>query len=300
MTQRTVTLIAGPTASGKSALALKVAQEKDAIIINTDSMQIYDVLNILTARPTKADTTIVPHYLYGYVNPAFHYSVGQWLRDVDKIVTTFTSKSLIFVGGTGLYFRALLEGISEIPHVPDVVRQKWRLRLNEEGAESLYRQLLQVDTPLSEKISSQDGQRIIRALEVYEATGKRLSWWQKKKTTPLIASDCSEKILLIPPRQLLYERINQRFHCMIEKGALEEVFAMKKFMLSPLLPAMKAIGVRELMAYLDGYKSFEDAVEIAKTQTRRYAKRQMTWFRNQFDEKWTLISSYKELQKIKR
>ncbi|WP_332060453.1 tRNA (adenosine(37)-N6)-dimethylallyltransferase MiaA [Bartonella sp. CB74] len=300
MTQRTVTLIAGPTASGKSALALRMAQEKNAIIINTDSMQIYDVLNILTARPTKTDMAIAPHYLYGYVNPALHYSVGQWLCDVNKIVTTFTSKSLIFVGGTGLYFRALLEGISEIPHVPDVVRQKWRLRLNEEGAESLYRQLLQVDTLLSEKISPQDGQRIIRALEVYEATGKRLSWWQKKKTTPLIASDCSEKILLIPPRQLLYERINQRFHCMIEKGALEEVSAMKKFMLSPLLPAMKAIGIRELMAYLDGYKSFDDAVEIAKTQTRRYAKRQMTWFRNQFDEKWTLISSYKELQKIKR
>ncbi|WP_455478205.1 tRNA (adenosine(37)-N6)-dimethylallyltransferase MiaA [Bartonella sp. B10] len=291
MTQRTITLIAGPTASGKSALALKIAQEKNAVIINTDSMQIYDTLNILTARPTRKDTAIIPHYLYGYVNPSLHYSVGQWLRDVDKILSTLTSKSFIFVGGTGLYFRALLEGISEIPHVPDIIRQKWRLQLNEEGAESLYQRLLQVDICLSEKISSQDGQRIVRALEVYEATGKRLSWWQKKKTTPLVRQDCAEKILLIPPRQLLYERINTRFNDMVKKGALEEVIAMKKLMLSPLLPAMKAIGVRELMAHLDGYKSFDDALEEAKIKTRRYAKRQMTWFRNQFDKKWTIISS---------
>ncbi|WP_208434015.1 tRNA (adenosine(37)-N6)-dimethylallyltransferase MiaA [Bartonella taylorii] len=290
MIQRTITLIAGPTASGKSALALRMAQEKNALIINTDSMQIYDVLNILTARPTKADTAIVPHYLYGYVSPTLNYSVGQWSRDVEKLLTTFTSKSLIFVGGTGLYFRALLEGISKIPHVPDVVRQKWRLRLYKEGAENLYRQLLQVDAVLAEKISSQDGQRIIRALEVYDATDKKLSWWQKQKTLPLIVPNCAEKILLIPPRQLLYERIHKRLDSMIERGALEEVVAMKRLMLSPLLPAMKAIGIPEFIAYLDGYRSFENALETVKTQTRRYAKRQMTWFRNQFDEEWTLIS----------
>lgn len=290
MIQRTITLIAGPTASGKSALALRMAQEKNALIINTDSMQVYDVLNILTARPTKADTAIVSHYLYGYVSPTLNYSVGQWSRDVEKLLTTFTSKSLIFVGGTGLYFRALLEGISKVPHVPDVVRQKWRLRLDKEGAESLYRQLLQVDAVLAEKISSQDGQRIIRALEVYDTTGKKLSWWQKQKTPPLIVPNCAEKILLIPPRQLLYERIHKRLDSMIERGALEEVVAMKRLMLSPLLPAMKAIGIAEFIAYLDGYRSFENALETVKTQTRRYAKRQMTWFRNQFDEEWTLIS----------
>ncbi|WP_343358268.1 tRNA (adenosine(37)-N6)-dimethylallyltransferase MiaA [Bartonella schoenbuchensis] len=291
MTQRMVTLIAGPTASGKSKLALKIAQEKNAIIINTDSMQIYDVLNILTARPTKADTLIIPHYLYGYVSPTFNYSVGQWLSDVEKLLSSFPLKPLIFVGGTGLYFRALLEGISKIPSIPDAIREKWRMRLYKEGAKSLYRELLQVDTALCEKIAPQDGQRIVRALEVYESTGKRLSWWQKKKTKSLIAQDCSEKILLIPPRQLLYERINERFNHMVERGVLEEVIAMKKLMLSPLLPAMKAIGVRELMAYLDGYKSFEDAIEEAKMQTRRYAKRQMTWFNNQFDDKWSLIYS---------
>ncbi|WP_455476664.1 tRNA (adenosine(37)-N6)-dimethylallyltransferase MiaA [Bartonella sp. B41] len=295
MTQRTITLIAGPTASGKSALALKIAQEKGAVIINADSMQIYDILSILTARPTKNDTSIVPHYLYGYVNPTLHYSVGQWLCDVDKLLSMFVSKSLIFVGGTCLYFYALLEGISKIPHVPDVVRQKWRLQLNEKGSENLYCQLLQVDPVLSKKISPRDGQRIIRALEVYEATGKRLSWWQKKKTTPLIMQNHLEKILLIPSRQLLYERINERFNDMVEKGALEEVMAIKKLMLSPILPAMKAIGVREFIAYLDGYKSFEDALETAKTQTRRYAKRQMTWFRNKFDEGWTLIPSSENL-----
>lgn len=267
MKKRTITLIAGPTASGKSALALKIAQEKNAIIINAVSMQIYDVLNILTARPTHADTTIVPHYLYGYVNPALQYSVGQWLRDVENILNKLTSKSLIFVGGTGLYFHALLEGISKIPDVPDVVREKWRQRLNDEGAESLYHELLQVDSFICEKISSHDGQRIIRALEVYEATGKRLSWWQKQKIAPLIAPDSSEKILLIPPRQLLYKRINERFNSMIEKGALKEVLAIKNFMLSPLLPAMKAIGLRELIDYLDGYQSFDNAIETAKTQS---------------------------------
>ncbi|WP_039758161.1 tRNA (adenosine(37)-N6)-dimethylallyltransferase MiaA [Bartonella queenslandensis] len=284
MTQRTITLIAGPTASGKSELALQMAQEKSALIINADSMQVYDVLNILTARPREADTTIVPHYLYGHVSPTLNYSVGQWLCDVEKLLVTFTSKSVIFVGGTGLYFRALLEGISKIPHIPDVVRQKWRLLLDKEGAESLYRQLLQIDAVVAEKISSQDGQRIVRALEVYDATGEKLSWWQKQKTTPLIVPSCAEKILLMQPRALLYERIHKRLDSMIERGALEEVVAMKKLMLSPSLPAMKAIGIPEFMAYLDGYRSFENALEAVKTQTRRYAKRQMTWFRHQFDE----------------
>lgn len=290
MMQRTVTLIAGPTASGKSALALQMAQEKDAVIINTDSMQVYDVLNILTARPTKADIAVVPHYLYGHVRPVVNYSVGKWLCDVEKLLMRFTSKSLIFVGGTGLYFRALLEGMSKIPHIPDVVRQKWRLQLDKEGAESLYRQLLLVDAVLAEKISSQDGQRIVRALEVYDATGKKLSWWQKQKTVPLIPPHVAEKILLIPPRQLLYERIHQRLDTMIERGALEEVIAIKKLELSPFLPAMKAIGITEFIAYLDGQKSFENALEMVKTQTRRYAKRQMTWFRHQFNEEWMLLS----------
>lgn len=290
MMQRTVTLIAGPTASGKSALALQMAQEKDAVIINTDSMQVYDVLNILTARPTKADIAVVPHYLYGHVRPVVNYSVGKWLYDVEKLLMRFTSKSLIFVGGTGLYFRALLEGMSKIPHIPDVVRQKWRLQLDKEGAESLYRQLLLVDAVLAEKISSQDGQRIVRALEVYDATGKKLSWWQKQKTVPLIPPHVAEKILLIPPRQLLYERIHQRLDTMIERGALEEVIAIKKLELSPFLPAMKAIGITEFIAYLDGQKSFENALEMVKTQTRRYAKRQMTWFRHQFNEEWMLLS----------
>lgn len=290
MTQRTITLIAGPTASGKSELALQMAQEKSALIINADSMQVYDVLNILTARPREADTVIVPHYLYGHVSPTLNYSVGQWLCDVEKLLVNFTSRSVIFVGGTGLYFRALLEGISEIPHIPDVVRQKWRLLLDKEGAESLYRQLLQIDAVVAEKISSQDGQRIVRALEVYDATGEKLSWWQKQKTTPLIAPNCAEKILLMQPRALLYERIHKRLDSMIERGALEEVVAMKKLMLSPSLPAMKAIGIPEFMAYLDGYRSFENALEAVKTQTRRYAKRQMTWFRHQFDEEWMLTS----------
>ncbi|EYS89710.1 tRNA dimethylallyltransferase [Bartonella bacilliformis str. Heidi Mejia] len=181
MTHRTVTLIAGPTASGKSELALKMAQERNAVIINADSMQVYDVLNILTARPTKADTMIVPHYLYGYVSPTLSYSVGQWLCDVAKLLSTIKLKQLIFVGGTGLYFRALLGEISEIPDIPDILRQKWRMRLYKEGAESLYRELLQVDAVVAERVSSQDGQRIVRALEVYEATGKKLSWWQSKK-----------------------------------------------------------------------------------------------------------------------
>ncbi|WP_336294306.1 tRNA (adenosine(37)-N6)-dimethylallyltransferase MiaA [Bartonella sp. CB169] len=290
MTERTITLIAGPTASGKSMLALQMAQEKNALIINADSMQVYDVLSILTARPTKMDTITIPHYLYGYVSPSVSYSVGQWVRDVEKLLATFTSQSLIFVGGTGLYFRALLEGLSKIPHIPDVVRKKWRRRFDEEGAESLYRQLLQVDAVLAEKISSQDGQRIVRALEVYDATDKKLSWWQKQKTTPLITSNCLEKILLIPPRQLLYERIHKRLDIMIERGALEEIIAMKKLMLSPLLPAMKAIGVPEFVDYLDGYRSFENALETVKVKTRRYAKRQITWFRNQFDEEWRVTS----------
>lgn len=291
MTQRAITLIAGPTASGKSELAFKIAQERDAVIINTDSMQVYDVLNILTARPTKPETMLVPHYLYGYVSPAQNYSVGLWLRDVKKLFSTLTKRPLIFVGGTGLYFRALLEGISEIPPIPGSFRRELQFRLFQEGVDSLYERLVQIDPVLSEKISSQDRQRIIRALEVYEATGKRLSWWQKKKTRPLITQDNLEKILLMPPRQQLYERIDKRFDHMIERGVLKEVVSMKKLMLSPFLPAMKAIGVTEMMVHLEGQTSFEDAIEATKMQTRRYAKRQITWFRNQCDKKWKRISS---------
>ncbi|MDD9332771.1 MAG: tRNA dimethylallyltransferase, partial [Bartonella sp.] len=153
------------------------------------------------------------------------------------------------------------------------------------------RQLLQVDAELSKRICAQDGQRIIRALEVYDVTGKTLSWWQKQETTSLIAKDCSEKILLVPPRQQLYESINKRLDRMVEQGVLEEVLIIKQLMLSPLLPAMKAIGLPEFIAYLDGYLSFENAIETAKTKTRRYAKRQMTWFRNQLNEEWKIIAA---------
>lgn len=289
MRKRTVTLIAGPTASGKSDFALKLAQKNGSTIINADSMQVYSILKIITARPSDDDMALVRHFFYGYVNPGQPYSTGKWLKDVSHLLAELQDSPLVFVGGTGLYFKALTEGLAEIPDVPEVVRQRWRERLEVEGAVQLHKMLAQVDGCLAERVENRDGQRIIRGLEVYEATGKPLTYWQKKKTKPLLAGETVEKLLLLPERECVYRRIEQRFDKMVENGALDEVKKLLELELSPTMPAMKAIGVPELIRVLEGEETLETAILQAKTQTRRYAKRQSTWFRNQFGAEWKII-----------
>lgn len=288
---KNATLIAGPTASGKSALALELAERDGGVIVNADSMQVYGVLDVLTARPSVEDLGRVRHFLYGHVSPAKAYSTGSWLRDVARLADSglFEEKPPIFVGGTGLYFRALAEGISAMPDIPAQIRDRWRWRLNEEGAPRLHRLLMRVDSEMAMRLKASDGQRIVRALEVLEASGRSILKWQADRGHPMIDPATARFIVIEPDRELLIRRIDTRFDKMIEVGALDEVKAITAMRLAPELPAMKAIGVRELAAAIAGEMSFDEAIERAKIATRQYAKRQSTWFRNQFGPEWRRI-----------
>lgn len=290
MKKRVITLIAGPTASGKSDFAIEHARKHDGVIINADSMQVYDILQVITARPSDADMSLAKHYLYGHVDPSVRYSTGKWLKDVSYLLDKLVDVPLIFVGGTGLYFKALLEGLAEVPDVPLAIKEKWQDIAQNTAPEKLHNQLLQVDKKTAEKLNINDRQRILRALEVFEATNKPLSAWQDQKTTPLLQDMNVEKILLLPERALVYDRIERRFDRMVENGAFDEVRKLDDLQLDPTLPAMKAIGVPEFINVLNGRETMESAIEKAKTQTRRYAKRQMTWFRHQFDSTWKCLS----------
>lgn len=297
--RKNTTLIAGPTASGKSALALKIAKETDGVVVNADSMQVYDVLQVLTARPSTADMQGVKHLLFGHVPPSRLYSTGAWLADVKEVLDRpeLAARHLIFVGGTGLYFKALLGGLSEMPSIPDETRNYWRRRLAVEGPESLHAELSKRDTQTADRLKPQDGQRIVRAIEVFEASGRPISFWQNQTGDALIDPTSSRKICLLPERSFLNKQVNQRFQNMMNLGALEEVRALLALNLDPALPAMKAIGVKEISRYLIGNLSLESAIELASTATRQYAKRQTTWLRHQFSSEWEPVV-LSELQPI--
>jgi tRNA dimethylallyltransferase len=285
---RDAVLIAGPTASGKSALALRMAAETGGVIVNADSMQVYDVLDVLTARPSPTDLEAAPHRLYGHVDPASAYSTGAWLRDVVRLRDSreLTARRLIFVGGTGLYFKALLEGLSRMPDIPAPIREKWRGRLADEGAGALHALLAETDPAAAKRLMPADGQRVLRALEVLDASGRSILDWQAETATPLVDAGTARRIVLEPPREILHRRIEERLPRMIEGGALDEVRALAAMKLDPAMPVMKAIGVRELSAVLDGRDDLAGAVGRIAAATRQYAKRQSTWFRNQFGPDW--------------
>ncbi|MEP9371763.1 tRNA (adenosine(37)-N6)-dimethylallyltransferase MiaA [Mesorhizobium sp. KR1-2] len=290
-------LIAGPTASGKSALALDLAVRKGGVIVNTDSMQVYSVLDVLTARPSAEDQARAPHYLYGHVSPAIAYSTGAWLRDVMKLIAdgALEGKVPIFVGGTGLYFRALVEGISRMPDIPPSIRDCWRGRLIEEGPEAMHRILAERDPQMAARLKLGDGQRIVRALEVLEASGRSILDWQGERGRSLIDPANAQFFVIDPQRSELVRRIDARFDRMLEAGALDEVRALTRMELDPALPAMKAIGVRELQAADAGQMAFSEAILRAKIATRQYAKRQSTWFRNQLGPEWKRIEGNQNL-----
>ena len=281
-------LIAGPTASGKSALALRLARDCGGYIINSDSMQVYDVLDQLTARPQSDDLQIVPHYLYGHVSPLQLYSTGRWLEEVEALLTRpeLQGRIPVFTGGTGLYFKALLGGLSDMPQVKDEVRDYWRNRMLEEGAPRLHEELQQRDPAMAERLKAGDSQRIVRALEVIDSTGRSLIEWQEAKGKALIDPLSAEKLVLMPDRAWLRQRIAQRFDLMMQGNAVQEVQALLTLQPDAALPVMKAIGVREIESWLKGEISREKAMELSVIATRQYAKRQMTWFRNQFGDEW--------------
>jgi tRNA dimethylallyltransferase len=281
-----VILIAGPTASGKSALALELAERRGGIVINADSMQVYRDLRIITARPTVAEERRVPHRLYGRVDAAVNYSVGQWLADAEATLaeTRRYGRTAIIVGGTGLYFSALARGIAAVPPVPAAIRDEVRARLANEGVTALHAELKRHDPAAAARLMPGDRSRISRALEVVLATGQSLLDWHDSNKPPVLDLARAAKVFLDPDRAELHRRIDTRFDAMIAVGAIEEVRALAARGLDPMLPAMKAHGVPWLIRHLADEITLAEAVEGGKRDTRRYTKRQATWFRNQLPE----------------
>ncbi len=279
-------LIAGPTASGKSALAVELALSAGGAVINADSMQVYRDLRVITARPTRADEALVPHHLYGHVDAAVNFSAGAWVSDAAKALEAAQAEGRlpIFIGGTGLYFKALTAGLSVVPPIPAEVREAVRARLERNGVEALHAELAARDPRAAERLNLRDRTRIARALEVIEATGRSLLDWHQEGQPPLLPKDSFRAVFLAPERDELYARIDARFDAMLGAGALNEVERLAARHLDPLLPAMKAHGVPALIRHLRGELSLAEAAAIGRADTRHYAKRQFTWFRHQLPE----------------
>lgn len=276
-------LIAGPTASGKSRLALDLARRHGGVVVNADSMQVYAELRLLTARPSPAEEGAVPHRLYGHVGAATRYSVGAWLGDVAAVLERARGEGRlpIVVGGTGLYFKALGEGLAAIPPVPAEIRQEVRRLAEGEPSAVLHRRLAEINSEDAARIRPSDRARILRAFDVFSATGRSLAAWREQPAAPVLDMSATKRFVLDPDRARLYARIDDRTETMIAEGAIGEVEALLALGLSYDLPAMKAIGVRQLADHLAGRLSLDEALAGIRTETRRYAKRQLTWFRNQ-------------------
>ena len=282
MSENSIVLIGGPTASGKSAFALNLARETGGELINADSMQIYAGLDVLTAAPSPEDLTAAPHHLFGVADAADGWSVGKWQQAAVAVLADIAARgrTAIVVGGTGLYFRALTHGLADIPPVSETQREVSALLYAAQGEPEFRDVLAALDPEAEARIEIGDRQRLLRAHAVAIATGKSLTAWQTD-TKPVLAEGTWRGVVLDLPRAALYDRCDARFGLMVERGALEEVRAMETRSLDPALPALKAVGYRELAAYSRGETSLDEALDAARQETRRYAKRQLTWFRNQ-------------------
>jgi tRNA dimethylallyltransferase len=287
-------LIAGPTAGGKSALALTLAGRMGGVIVNCDSMQVYRELRVLSARPGAADEARVRHLLYGHVPAAERYSAGRYLDDATATLAKVRAAGRvpIFVGGTGLYFEVLEKGLSPIPEVSNAIRIANRARLAEIGADPFHAELMSRDPETAMMLRPRDTQRVLRAADVFAATGRSLKRWQAVAGKPVLERLKVARFVIAPPREELYRRIDARFDAMIAAGALDEVRALAG--LDPTLPAARALGVPQLRRHLAGEIPLDAAVEEVKRETRRYAKRQLTWFRNRMPD-WRWIDDADEL-----
>ncbi|MDC7784647.1 tRNA (adenosine(37)-N6)-dimethylallyltransferase MiaA [Rhodoplanes sp. TEM] len=294
-------LIAGPTASGKSALALALAEALDGVVINADSMQVYRDLRIITARPTPDEEARMPHRLYGHVDAAVNYSVGHWLADARTALAAARGQGRlpIVCGGTGLYFKALTQGLSRVPPVPGEIRDAVREQLDRLGPEGLHAELARRDAGEAARLEPRDRLRVARALEVLLATGRPLTAWHAETDPPLLDPARVVTAFLAPDRAALYARIDARFLRMLEDGALEEVQALGARGLDPLLPAMRAHGVPGLLAHLAGTMSRQAGVDKGQADTRHYAKRQFTWFRHQLPD-WPWLAPEQALHEVLR
>ncbi|MBN9546761.1 MAG: tRNA (adenosine(37)-N6)-dimethylallyltransferase MiaA [Alphaproteobacteria bacterium] len=295
-------LIAGPTASGKSAAALALAEHIGGAVINADSMQVYREAPILTAQPEAEARARVPHLLYGHVSAREVYSVGRYADDALRALdqTRAMKKIPIFAGGTGLYFAALTDGLAQIPPVPAAIREGARALLGQIGVEALHARLKERDPQTAAQLRSSDPQRTLRAYEVFEATGRPLAQWQSDAGAPLLKGLRLARFVINPERSVLRARIGERFDAMVEQGGLEEALVLAD--LDPALPAAKLLGLRPLIAHARGELDREAAILLAVTATRQFAKRQMTWFRNRMaDYVWidptssNIIATYEQI-----
>jgi tRNA dimethylallyltransferase len=289
--QSRIWLIAGPTASGKSALALRLADAVGGEVVNADSMQLYADLRIVTARPSVEEEARAPHHLFGTVDAADGWSVGRWLRAASATLAEIAGRgrAAIVVGGTGLYFRALTHGLAEVPQIPPEIRHQAQADYDLMGESSFRGRLGAYDTAAAMRIAPGDRQRLVRAWEVFAATETPLSDWQSSGA-PALAEGSWRAVALEPPRQALYARCDARLEQMLAAGALDEVAALMARNLDPALPVMKAVGVRELAAHLRGETTLAEALAAARQQTRNYAKRQTTWMRGQMAD-WPRLSA---------
>ncbi len=291
MCQMSAILIAGPTTSGKSALAARLARELgDAVVVNADSMQVYADLRVLTARPGPEETDALPHALYGHVDAAVNYSVGRYVEDCTRVLDEITAAGArpVLVGGTGLYFKALTEGLSDMPPVPDTVRERVRRDAEGRPTPELHADLARLDRQAAGRLRPSDRLRVLRALEVFVATGRSvLSFHGTRRPGPLTGR-LATRIVLQPERDEVRARIDARFASMIDAGALEEVAVLAARALDPALPVMRAHGVPGLLAHLKGETTLAEAVERGQRDTRAYAKRQFTWGRTQMRD-WLAV-----------
>ncbi|MEQ9345696.1 MAG: tRNA (adenosine(37)-N6)-dimethylallyltransferase MiaA [Thalassospira sp.] len=291
-----VLIVAGPTASGKSALALDMADAFDGVVINADSMQVYKELRVLSARPDDAETARAPHRLYGVLSGREACSAGKW-RDMAmaEIAECHAKGKLpIITGGTGMYLNALTNGIAPIPDVPARIRDLVSAELAELGHAAFFAKLSQDDPETAATLDSTNTQRLIRAAEVFAHTGRGLASWHSEPVITPPENMKFKKLCYMPPRDILYDRCNRRFDLMIEHGAIDEVAGLIALDLPPSAPVMKAVGVRELAAHLAGEMDLETAKEKSQRETRRYAKRQLTWFRHQMTDKEIIDAQYSE------
>jgi len=293
-------LIAGPTASGKSALAMALAEKFSGEIVNADSMQVYHGLPLLSAIPSPEMQAAIAHHLYAHVKPNESYSVGRWLADLEMTLQGLHARGRrpIIIGGTGLYFRAAEAGLVDLPDIPAEIRAELDQDLAGSGLSGLYARLQELDPELAARLHPHDRQRIMRGLEVVRATGKPLSAWQKSATAPALIGEAI-RLCLMPDRAWLYARCDERFDMMVSMGALEEVAAFETAYPNGMGPR-RTLGYEALSAVLAGHMALEQAIDQAKMQTRRYAKRQMTWIRNQMIT-WNRLSEkdyYNNMPKI--
>lgn len=279
-----ILVVAGPTASGKSALGMAIAEQVGGTVINADSMQVYRDLHILTARPSEEEMLRVPHRLYGVLDGAEHGTAALWGALARQAIAEAVAAGRvpILLGGTGMYLRSLFEGLAEIPPIPPEIRAAARARLADEGAQALHAALATADPATAAGLKPGDSQRLVRAWEVLQATGRGLVAWQEAPTAPGLPNPVF-RLLLRPPRAALYARIDRRFQGMIDKGALEEARkVLERTDIPADAPMRKAHGLPELIQYLKGEIGLDEAIRIGQLNTRHYAKRQTTWFRHQF------------------